>query len=34
MLNATRAQVQEAFADLSAEEVDDLATEAVSATRS
>jgi hypothetical protein len=34
MLNATRAQVQEAFADLPAEEVDDLVTEAVSATRS
>jgi hypothetical protein len=33
MLNATRAQVQEAFADLSAEEVDDLATQAVSASR-
>ena len=33
MLDATRAQVQEAFADLSAEEVDDLAAEAVVATR-
>lgn len=32
MLTATRAQMQAAFADRSAEVVDDLATEAVSAT--
>ena len=34
MLNAARTQVQEAFADLSAEEVDDLVAEAVSSGRS
>jgi hypothetical protein len=33
MLNATRTQVQAAFADLSAEEVDGLVTDVVSATR-